>query len=230
MKKLMQSLLFLMFLSNSAMSQAVLKINGNSEAQVAPDEAIVYLNVEGSGSDTEKANNEAERKLRGIQDILQDLGYSKEELKVSSAYIRAIRKYNEKRPSGYIASFYCQMQLPAKSIAVTKLIEAISVSEIDVSSSVQFRISKTLAKIKKDELIAQAIGEARSKADLIARNVDMEVATVSTIEYGIPQSNPVFRGRAMEMAADTENGVEFELRKQTLSESIYMEFILKPEQ
>ncbi len=227
MHKLLIPVLLLCSAPLWSQSPTSLKITGKSEIQVSPDEAIIFVYIEGTGASTEKANSQAEEKLQGLQKILDQLDYGADVLKVGTVSVRAIRKYNEKKPSGYLASYNGKITFPANSLEVTKLLEQLASAAVDISTSVQFAVSKKLAEQVKADLVRMAIDDARKQADLIAGHLEMRVEGVLEIQYGEQGASPRLFAGKMEASLADNSGVDFELQKQTLTESIYIEFILK---
>jgi len=228
MKKKTALLVLSMMLYGGILAQetTILKISGTSEITVMPDEAMIYLNIEGMGATAEKANEEAQNKLLRVQNVITDLGYKKELLKVNSSNVQSIRKYNEKKPTGYRAIFNTRVKLSASGSEVTRLIEALAANGNDVGSSVQYQISKELAKSQKEDLIKRAIDQAKERAVLIADHMGLRISGVSSIQYSEAPNGPVnFARMEMSMSVD-EGGVDFSLQERTLRESINIEFEL----
>ncbi len=226
MKNLLSVLALILSTMVAAQNPTLLKVTGESEVRVVPDEALVSLNLEGTGSNSESANREAELKLKAVQNTLRDLGYDESLLKVLNSNVYAVRKYAEKKPSSYRANIYGEIKLPANSIQVTKFIEVLAQRGQDVNSNVRYAISDDLAKSKRDELVKKALDDASDKASNIAQHMGMKIEKVAIIQYNQRSNTPQFARMDIAMEAGTE-GVSYELKDKVLRESIYVEFYLK---
>jgi len=183
-----------------SLKPTLIKVNGRATMEVAPDEVVIYINIEGYGNDTEKANAEAERKLKAVKQTLKKMKYADSLLTMSSANVRAIRKYNEKKPSNYIASFYGELLLPANSIEVTKFTESLGETGLDINTSTQFRIAKLTYQRHKKALMEEAVKDAKSKATTLAYSLNQKVIGTETKEYGQGRNFPRPKIRSMEMS------------------------------
>ena len=209
-----------------AQDATLLKVTGESELRVLPDQAIVSLHLEGIGRTTDDANRQSERKLKVVQQILQDLNHQATLLKVISSNVYAVRKNAENKPTGYRANLYAEVKLAAISTEVSQFIEALTQSGEEVNSNVRYNVSKALAQSKKEELIRLALDDAMAKAQVITQHMNLTVDKPATIQYGPQNSAPQFARMEMAMDAGTES-VAYELKELVLNESIYVEFYLK---
>lgn len=170
-------------------------VTGSASTQTKPDKVTMSLGVETTNTKA-KAALAANSELMGkIVNALKIAGIKENETSTSSFTITPNRDYSIDKNQGKLTGFTVRNSILINSQNVNNASDWI---DIAVSSgannvdSIYFSISdKKLDEIKK-ELIKQAIGNAREKADVAASELGLKVVGVRTIN--IDQATPIFTG------------------------------------
>lgn len=178
-----------------AFDNKTLFVTGSASTQTKPDKVTMSLGVETTNTKAKAALIANSQLMDKIVNALKMAGIKENETSTSSFTITPNRDYSIDKNQGKLIGFTVR-----NSILITSqnLNNASDWIDVAVSSgannvdSIYFSISdKKLDEIKK-ELIKQAIGNAREKADVAASELGLKVVGVITIN--IDQATPIFTG------------------------------------
>ena len=170
-------------------------VTGSATTQIKPDKVTVSLGVETTNTKAKAALAANSELMDKIVNALKIAGMKENETSTSTFTITPNRDYSIDKNQGKLIGFTVRNSILINSYNVNNASDWI---DIAVSSgannvdSIYFSISdKKLDEIKK-ELIKQAIGNAREKADVAASELGLKVVGVRTIN--IDQATPIFTG------------------------------------
>lgn len=180
---------------SSAFDNKTLFVTGSASTQTKPDKVTMSLGVETTNTKAKAALVANSELMDKIVNALKIAGIKENETSTSSFTITPNRDYSIDKNQGKLIGFTVRNSILINSQNVNNASDWI---DIAVSSgannvdSIYFSISdKKLDEIKK-ELIKQAIGNAREKADVAASELGLKVVGVRTIN--IDQATPIFTG------------------------------------
>lgn len=211
MKNLLTSLfVFMLALPTFAQddySVPLLEVEGYSERKVAPDEAVFHINLE------EKTMKVADA-VRSLNVKTEALAASLKKAKIKdyklvadnySVDINRVYRGGTSRDSGYVARQNLMIITNSKNADLQKIVEAIQNSG-DMSFNLSFRVSEATQKSLEDELLAEALKNAESRAILISQTLNIKNIRVHRVALST-QHIPIVYGK-MEMVRASADAYE----------------------
>lgn len=171
-----------------------LSISGSAEKNIAPDTASLSIGVVVQAPTAKEATDKNAGSMNTVINELKNIGLQDKDIQTSFLSIQPVYKYNGAPTiEGYSASNNVQV--------TTKMLDKLS-EIIDRSTSaganqiggVSFSVSEEKQKELREGLLAEAVSDASSKANDLAKKLDVRIVGVKTSsisEGGILQ--PFFR-------------------------------------
>lgn len=192
----------------------VLTVSGSGQARVTPDEATVRLGVTAQAPTARAAQEQVNRVANAVLEAVRKLGVKAEDIQTSDLSLNPVysqgrgQENQEPRITGYQASNVVSIRLEDLT-KVGPVIDAGLAAGANRLEGVFFGLRKDEA--ARAEALTDAVREARSKAEALARALRVRlVEIVEVAEGGVTISPPPtpFRGRVMaEMAMDASTPV-----------------------
>lgn len=184
--------------------------SGTAERKVTPDEAHVSVTVGAMNMKLEAAKAEHDKKLRDVMAIADKAGIDKPQMKMLSSSTQPNYTWENNRQvfKGYRVSTTIDLTLKKPDI-LGGLLEKLSSAGLESGSAQEWgsmiNVSYTLSNPDKlrDEMLADAIKNARAKAENMAAAAGASIGNVIQInESGTPQFPPLpMMARAVAMKA-----------------------------
>jgi uncharacterized protein YggE len=211
------------FISSQAQTSTILSVQGSANRLAAPDLAVMSVNLMSESATGSQANQVVEQKVLAVQKALKTKGYTKDNLKVGMVSVQFIKSYNDNRPDVYRGSVIGQIELAVDPKEITSLVEAIQ-GATDANVTINFTFKAETQKRIQDELIAEAVTNARDRADIIAGSIGKKIADVKQVSYS---DGPVFqpRGAMMEAKMSADTGIDFSVQEGQMTETVMIDFI-----
>lgn len=192
----------------------VLTVSGSGQARVAPDEATVRLGVTAQAPTARAAQEQVNVVANAVLAAVRKLGVKAEDIQTSDLSLNPVysqgrgQENQEPRITGYQASNVVSIRLEDLT-KVGPVIDAGLAAGANRLEGVFFGLRNDEA--ARAEALTDAVREARSKAEALARALRVRlVEIVEVAEGGVSISPPPspFRGRVMaEMAMDASTPV-----------------------
>ncbi len=189
--------------------------SGTAERKIAPDEAHVQVNFGATNLKLETAKAEHDKKLRDVMVIAEKAGIDKAQMKTLSSSTQPHYSWenNKQNFKGYRVQ--TMIDITVKKIdAVGELIEKLSIAGLETGGTQEWgnllSVNYTISEPEKirDEMLADAIKNARKKAENMASAAGASIGNVIQInEGGAPQFNfpqPMLMARGGVMAMDAQ--------------------------
>ncbi|CAN5523747.1 hypothetical protein BH18THE1_BH18THE1_05240 [soil metagenome] len=180
---------------SSTFDNKTLFVIGSASTQTEPDKVTMSLGVETTNTKAKVALVANSELMDKIVNALKIAGIKENETSTSSFTITPNRDYSIDKNQGKLIGFTVRNSILVKSQNVNNASDWIDIAVASGANnvdSIYFSISdKKLDEIKK-ELIKQAIGNAREKADVAASELGLKVVGIRTIN--IDQATPIFTG------------------------------------
>jgi uncharacterized protein YggE len=177
-------------------------VTGQAERRMVPDEAHVYVNVNAQQAKLAAAKTEHDKKLKNLLALAKDLGIEDKYLRTDNSSVQPEYDYNSGKRilRGYVVSSRLDMTVK-KTDSVGVLLEKLAAGGFDDTNlSYNFSDAKKIS----DELLAEAIRNARAKADRMAAAAGTSVGRVFSLnENGVSMPRPpmpMMRMQAMAVA------------------------------
>ena len=188
-------------------------VSGMAERKVAPDEAHIYVTIGATQPKMANAKSTHDTKLKKLYAIADKNGIERKHLSTQSSSVQPHYTYSDNKQifQGYRVQSTIDMKLAdiAKTGEVTEQIMSSGLEEQNQNEYGQLlSTSYTLSNPDKirDDMLAEALKNARAKADNMAAAVGAEIARVYQINEG---DAPSFQPRpmmVMGMKADAAPG------------------------
>ncbi|REE05689.1 SIMPL domain-containing protein [Marinoscillum furvescens] len=183
----LSTLVFLMAIVANAQDteQPTLTIKGTSSASVKPTETTVSFRIEAQGTSYTGTINELIRRVDLLTSSLKKLKFEDHEIVTSSFSVDKNKKYDrgEWKELGYLGVQNVKVTFGMEKKTLLKVLNETTDSQANPEISISFGLDKERQAKLKNELLQQAVKDARLKADLLAGAADYEVAGIKSIQY-----------------------------------------------
>ncbi|EFR43345.1 SIMPL domain-containing protein [Dialister micraerophilus] len=176
-------------------------VTGTSEISVPSDLAIMRISVTTQSKSADEAVKENAIKMNAVKVALQKEGFSKESLKTDNYRLYKTNKYDEKdKDEMETYEAVHTIKVKTEDLQKTGMIidAATNAGATDIDS-----LSFTLKDSKKyqSQALANAILDAKSKAETIAKTLHKKIINIISVSEGSVDINP-YNFRSKMLAAD----------------------------
>ncbi len=187
-----------------------ISVQGEATIHVSPDETKFYINVEGRGSDAEKAKDIATQNYDKVTNALVKAGFTKDEIQTQSFNTYPEYDYSNgaNKIKGYLATYNLIISFPASETEkIGKAIDA-SINNGASVSSIQF----TLSQEKQNEVKAQAsklaAEDASKRAQAIVDGLGKKLGNLVSVSQGTFNYPPIYAYATKEGAVGSMDASE----------------------
>jgi uncharacterized protein len=181
-----------------------LSVNGNGEVRVAPDTASVRLGVTRQAQTGQAAQQDVNATLRTILEAVRALNIPERHIQTSQLTLFPV--YAQERPEPMrepreprIVAYRATSTVTVRVEDLTQIgpvIDAALTAGANQFEGVQFTLRDDTQ--VREQALSEAVREARSKAEVIARALDVRLESVIEVaEGGVSFIPPPFPGREM---------------------------------
>lgn len=207
-----------------------LEVTGTAEKSVEPDQVIFMLNLaveKESFSETVDLLNENMSKLK---DALMSAGLMPDNIRSLNYSVNEKYDYldGKRIKKGFRGSHGLRVKATFEENKMKEIHEAVTKSNVEVNMSISFGLSNY--EMYQDQLIQEALADARRKADVIAMGSNSQLGSIVKVVYGnqnynrpiLMNYNSVAKGRA-------DAGVDINPGNLKLSDEIFVVYELIPQ-
>ena len=173
-----------LYAQSSTIDNKTLLVTGSSTTQAKPDKVSISLGVETTNTKAKTALNTNSQLMNKIINALKTVGVKENETSTSSFSITPNRDYSLDANQGKLIGFTVSNSIQIDSFDVNDTSDWIDTavsSGANNVNSIYFTLSdKKLAEIK-NELLKEAIANARQKAALAASELGLKIVGVRTV-------------------------------------------------
>ena len=207
----------------------IITVNGEAKRAVVPDEAHIYVTVQAKSAKLANAKAEHDKKLKALLKIAGDMGIEEKQQKTQYSSVNPEYDYIDGRQKfrGYMVSSSIDLTVK-KTETIGDLMEKLAAGGFEQTS---FNYTVSNMEAVRDAIIADAIKNARGKAERMSVAAGAEIKRVYSISEGgvnFPQPVPMMamamRGGA-ELAMD--KAVAPPAGEQEVQASVTVSFELK---
>ncbi|MBN1149705.1 SIMPL domain-containing protein [candidate division WOR-3 bacterium] len=159
--------------SQDVQNQRTITVTGNSQIDVAPDEAIITFGIETEGENLRSAKNQNDLILKNLIDVLENYGVQQRDIQANYFSVEPMYDYYETQT---LLGYYFRKTIVVTIRDMSKLDELIGLAlEADVNyiHGIDFHTSRLLE--LKNEARVQALKAAKEKAELLARELGCQI-------------------------------------------------------
>jgi len=209
MRLLCAVLLSATLLTTPAMAQELrairsITVSGLAERKVVPDEAHVQVNLNAQDKDMAKARAAHQQKLAKLMELVKKAGIDEKKVATQSSTVQPVYTYvndakgnNQRVFQGYRVQTNLDITVP-DTAKLGGLMDSISSAGFEAGANTEWgnllSVYYTLSSPDKlrDEMLTQAIANAKAKAERMASAAGASLGDVYQInEQGTPQFQPI---------------------------------------
>lgn len=159
----------------------VIKVSGRGAVDVMPDWVQLHISISDVGTDYEAVLKASAAMTELARIALQRNGFQKED--VVTEYFDVVPVYDEgtEAASGYRYIHCLKLEMPYNNKRLTACMTELGKCITDPEFWVTYTVKDPEA--TKDMLLAQAVGTARRKAEILAQAAGVSLGTIESIEY-----------------------------------------------
>lgn len=184
-----------LYAQSTPLDNKTLFVTGSATTQTKPDKVTVLLGVETTNTKAKAALTANSELMNKTINALQIAGVNENETSTSSFTITPNRDYSIDKNQGKLIGFTVSNSIQIDSHNVNDSSEWIDIavsSGANNVNSIYFSVSDKKVDGIKNELLREAIENAREKADIAASALGLKVAGIRTVN--IDQATPFFPG------------------------------------
>lgn len=179
-----------------AQEKGIIEVVGEAKEVYAPDQAVFNFNV----SATKKSEAESQLEMIRVSTILQErlmkLGFTKEQLKLTDYSIDQDYDYSGPKMKilGYKAYQNFELKFPIDKERILKVFETVTFEQNKgIEATFSTSTSDSLLKVIENRLIVAVLKDAREKGELIAKNINCKIVSVSGVSMNVEGLRPMVR-------------------------------------
>lgn len=203
----------------------VLKVIGQANMSVAPDTLNVNLKLNGIKKEYNDALDEASKETLTIKDILENIGFDREDVKTSHFKVepKFTTRKNDKGELknefvGYEYTHSMTVSFANDSERLGKVIAQITHCDVKVKLDIRYTVEDT-EKVK-EELMVAAVNDAKRKAAVLAKGFGVKLKEIQTINYSRDEldfySGPFDYGMHSKMMTASNESYDFEFSPENI--------------
>jgi len=184
-----------LYAQTTAIDNKTLFVTGSAATQTKPDKVTLSLGIETSNAKAKTALVTNSELMNKIISALKIAGVSENETSTSSFTITTNRDYTIDKDQGKLIGFTVSNSIQIDSYNVNDSSEWIDIaveSGANNVNNIYFSVSDKKLEVIKNELLKEAIGNAREKADIAATALGLKITGIKTVN--IDQATPFFPG------------------------------------
>lgn len=166
-----------------------LRVTGRGELQLRPDLTKVSLALHGMEQEYEDALARVASETVALKEELGKIGFATGEVRttdfqVSAEYISVHNKKTEeyeRQFRGYRYSHDLKVEFPSDNARLGKILY--SMAHSDLAPEIRFAYSVRDREAARNELLAKAVRDAQTKAEILAAAADERLGSLQSIDY-----------------------------------------------
>lgn len=181
-------------------------MSGYAEQNVVPDTADIYIGVVIQAETAKEASDENAAIMSDVIAELKALGLEDREIQTSYVSVYPVYNYDKEQTiTGYSASNSVQVTT-TKLDMLSDIVDKSTAAGANQIGSVSFSVSDDMQKQLREDLMGEAIADAKSKADDLAGGLGLKIIGVQTASIYNEGDSRVYYAMAEEAAMDSATG------------------------
>ncbi|NYT05682.1 MAG: SIMPL domain-containing protein [Methanomicrobiales archaeon] len=166
----------------------VLYVTGTGKITTEPDRAMVSLAVETEDSNVKTAQQANADRMNAVIAALTKAGLTSDDLKTTGYSIYPVREDTGSSILNAKVKYYRvtnTLQVTLKDVSrVGEIIDTAVANGADRTDYISFYVSDEKQEMLRSEVLADAVGTARSDADAVARALGMQITGIKEVSVG----------------------------------------------
>lgn len=166
-------------------------IEGKSSVKMAPEQYIYNVKITVIDSNYTECTNLILTEANKITKEFEANGIDKDLIKTQNYSIREIRERDYKTQLSVFKGYTATIPITIKThvdYAKNDLIFEIIKNNFGANFNLNFALTPEQTEKVKEKLIALAVEDAKQKAKVVAQSADLDLGTISKIQYGEPKT------------------------------------------
>jgi uncharacterized protein len=175
-----------------------LKVSGESIVYDVPEEMIIRIPLEIKDSSYSRCTELLINRYNMLVNNFKRIDIGKDEIKIDRMNIGENYSWESGRRTfaGYAGTLSLLLTKNYDSQTLNKIVKVIKESDIKLLYSVDFQLSESQKKILLEKSIENAILDAKTKANIIAKSMGIQLVNIFEINYGyVNRSDELTSGR-----------------------------------
>ncbi|WMW22255.1 SIMPL domain-containing protein [Methanolobus mangrovi] len=206
-----------------------ISMSGYAEQKVVPDTATLSIGVVVESETSKEASAENAALMSAVVAELKAMGLEDREIQTSYVSVYPVYNYDGERTiTGYSASNSVQVTT-SKLDNLSEIIDRSAAAGANQIGSISFSVSDEMQKQLREDLMGEAVDDAKSKADALANSLDVKITGVQTSSIYENGNSKVYYAMAMEEAAMDAGGIStpIEPGESTVSMSVQVTYYIE---
>ena len=168
--------------------ERTIKITGKGKLSVKPDTIRLIITMEGIKKEYDMALSESADMTERLKQIFSDLGFEKDNIKTLSFNVNA--EYEnfqgnergwQRRFVGYKFVHRMKFEFPVDNKALGRILYKLGHSDVRPELSIEYTVAEP--EKCKNSLLANAVADAKAKADVLSKASGVSLGEIVTIDY-----------------------------------------------
>ena len=185
-----------------------IKVTGRGRLKLRPDLTVITLSLNGGSEDYADTLRRSSKDTERLRDVLAGLGFDRAELKTLSFHVDTVfESYEERgvykrRFLGYKFYHTLKLEFPSDNELLGRVLYGLSACPVQPELQLSYTVRDREA--AKNALLADAVANARAKAEVLSQAAGMTLKGLQSIDYSWGELNlevrPMNRGVLMAKA------------------------------
>lgn len=206
-----------------------ISMSGYAEQKVVPDTATLRIGVVVQAATAKEASDENAALMSAVIAELKAMGLEDREIQTSYVSVYPVYNYdNAQTITGYSASN--SVQVTTKKLDnLSEIIDRSTAAGANEIGGISFSVSNDMQKQIREELMNEAVADALSKAETLAKSLGVEITGVQTSSISESNGPRVYYGYDMPMEEKASGAVSTPIQpgESTVSMSIQVTYYIK---
>ena len=163
-----------------------LKVSGESIVYDVPEEMVIKIPFEIKDTSYNRCTELLISRYNKLVNNFKRIDIGKDEIKIENMNIEENSSWesNKKVVDGYTGSLSIILEKKFDNQTLNKIVKVINECNLKVLYSVEFQLSESQKKILLEKSIENAILDAKSKANIIAKSMGLQLNNLLEVNYG----------------------------------------------
>lgn len=165
---------------------STLNVKGESKIFQQPDIVEISVTISTKASEYEACLDKNFRDVDGLKKALKTAKITSLKIFDTGQRINEERTYSSGRqvPDGYRATYSIKLKMEAKPKTIHSCLEVLKSSNVELNYNANYGLSPEMIKSSEAKLIAMAVRDARTKAQVLAESAEVNLGAIQNINYG----------------------------------------------
>jgi uncharacterized protein YggE len=210
-------------------TENTISMSGYAEQKVVPDTATLNIGVIVQSETAKEASDENAVLMSAVMAELKAIGLQDKEMQTSYVSVSPVYNYanDTQTITGYSASNSVQITT-TKLDNLSEIIDRSTAAGANEIGSISFSVSNDMQKQLSEDLMNEAVADASSKADALAKSLDVEITGVQTSSISESSGSRVYY-EEMETAVTDSGAVSTPVQpgESTVSMSVQVTYYIE---